>query len=220
MTDQYSEGGKAARPWWKKKRFIIPIVVVVLLVIAGLVSPDKDDESTSAGGSTSTAQTSAANTEEPSSEESVVPEEPTSEAPEPAPAPEGPPADQGPDIDKKQAPQDWFNDMYRDQNCGAKSIEYGGPIMCDAKGVDVQNDGKTLEIYMPNTDPVKKHFEQDSRKDAFAVSMASMVGQARKSGEDRVYYVEEVRIVADGGWLGSWDRTQNINELGFSTDPE
>ena len=193
----------AENPGEPKKKRKWPWIVGALVVL-GLIGSclDTTDTTSDTAADETTTQTQEstpdATTATETTEESTTEEEPsTADAP--------PPADDG--IDWNMAPQEWADEYINGTCNGGESIAYQGKIICDVEGVDVAGDDDSiLEFYFSDDEAVKNHFEEDDRRrEATALSFASIVSQKRSEGETRLDKIKQVRVIGPGGWTGNWD---------------
>lgn len=142
-------------------------------------------------------------TAEPVVEPAIEPiaEEPVEEAPA------------APGVDLALAPQEWWDEWYRSENCASQSALYGGTALCFARGVDTEKNGSMLVLYIDQDEPgMEEHFDMEARRLMFAQSVAGKVAGAKYEGDPRVQHVTDVRIIASGGgFFGGWQENVKVD---------
>lgn len=141
------------------------------------------------GGSSDTA---AGTTAEATTAAEISPEETIVEEQGPANVAEG--------IDPYSAPQEWWDEYYRNNNCVSQDIRFGGLASCLARGVDMDNNDTMLVFFVDQDEAgVQDHFAVEQRRDLYVDALAGIVGMARWEGDPRLQHVTDVRVIASGG---------------------
>lgn len=183
------------------------IVVVILGGCMALTGGDDDaDDSDSSSSDTSVV-------EEAEQEKSVVEDEDAPDEVDDAPEEDSPTEDAAPGIDREMAPQEFWDERYRENNCASQNMAHQGLAMCMARGVDTEEDGTRLVLYIDQDEEgVQDRFPDDSRREMFTGAMAEVVGFAKHEGDPRVQHVEEVRVIASGGdgLFSSWNMDSEV----------
>lgn len=170
----------------KKTISIIAAGLLSLGLTACGSSSDTDTEGTTM---TTSAESDAPTTQV---EETTTEEETITEDEAPANVADG--------VDPYMAPQDWWDEYYRERNCASQDIQYGGLPICMARGVDMTNDDTMLVFYVDQDEAgVQDHFKMEQRRQMFVDSLAGIVSAARSDGDVRLNHVTDVRVIASGG---------------------
>jgi hypothetical protein len=105
-----------------------------------------------------------------------------------------------PGIDPEMAPQEFWDEHYRENNCASQSMTHGGIAMCMARSVDTEHGGTMVVLYVDQDEAgVQDWFSSDSKQEMFTQSMAEIFAMAKHEGDPRVQHVTDLRVIASGG---------------------